>query len=235
MQLRNELSNIRWRSDNHYSAPVVVRVPIGGYLKGGGPYHSQSGTTMFTSIPGLRVVLPSTADDAAGLLRTAIQCEDPVMFLEPKHLYRQTHNKSLAPGPDYKVPFGKARTAQEGEDLTIITYGSTVQRSVQAAKRSDASVEIIDLRTLNPYDWDAIAESVKKTNKVMVVYEDTISWGYGTELATRIGDELFEYLDGPVKRVAAMDTFVAYNPTLEEVILPQVDEIAEEIEWLYSY
>ncbi|MFB6264060.1 MAG: thiamine pyrophosphate-dependent enzyme, partial [Bradymonadaceae bacterium] len=221
MQMRNEMSNMRWRSNNAFSAPLVVRVPIGGYLKGGGPYHSQSGVTLYSQTPGFRIVLPSTAQDANGLLRTAIRCEDPVIFLEPKHLYRQTHNQAPNPGPDYMVPFGKARLVQEGEDLTVITYGSTVQRSVKAADQTDASVEIIDLRSLDPIDWESIALSVKKTNKALVVYEDNQSWGYGTELATRIGDELFEYLDGPVKRVASKDSFVAYHPKLEEEILPQ--------------
>jgi len=235
MQLRNELSNIRWRSNNAFSAPAVVRVPIGGYLKGGGPYHSQSGTPLFTHTPGYHVVLPSTAADANGLLRTAIRCEDPVMFLEPKHLYRQTHNKDPAPGSDYMIPFGDARTVQEGSDLTVITYGSTVHRSARAAKQTDASVEIIDLRTLRPFDWETISYSVKKTNKVLVVYEDNLSWGYGTEIATKIGDELFEYLDGPVKRVASKDSFVAYHPKLEEEILPGVDDIREQIEWLNRY
>jgi 2-oxoisovalerate dehydrogenase E1 component len=236
MQLKNELSNMRWRSNNAFSAPVVVRVPIGGYLKGGAPYHSQSGAVLFTHIPGLRVVMPSTAADAAGLLRTAIRSEDPVMFLEHKHLYRQTYNKSLHPGDDYMVPFGKARTVQEGEELTIITYGATVERARRAAKQlPDTSVEIIDLRSLQPYDWDAIAESIKKTNKALVVYEDGKSWGYGTEIATRIADELFEYLDGPVRRVAAMDSFVAYHPDLEDKILPQIDDIKEGIEWLAAY
>ncbi|MFW6057408.1 MAG: alpha-ketoacid dehydrogenase subunit alpha/beta [Persicimonas sp.] len=236
MQLKNELSNMRWRSNNAFAAPAIVRVPIGGYLKGGAPYHSQSGAVLFTHIPGLRVVMPSNAADAAGLLRTAIRSEDPVMFLEHKHLYRQTYNKSLHPGDDYTIPFGKAKTVQEGEDLTVITYGATVERAKRAAKQyGKASVEILDLRSLQPYDWDAIARSVKKTNKALVVYEDGQSWGYGTEIATRIGDELFEYLDGPVKRVAAMDSFVAYHPDLEDRILPQIDDIAEAIEWLNNY
>jgi len=236
MQLRNELSNVRWRSNNAFSAPVVVRVPIGGYLGGGAPYHSQSGTTLFTQTPGLRVVMPSTAEDAAGMLRTAIRCDDPVMFLEHKHLYRQQHNKGNNPGDNYMIPFGKARTVQEGDDLTIITYGALVERARRAAKRFDnISVEIIDLRSLNPYDWDAISHSVKKNNKVIVGYEDNSSWGFGTEIATRISDELFEYLDGPIQRVASMDSFVAYHPDLEEEILPGIDDFAEKIEWLAKY
>ncbi len=234
MQMRNELANMRWRSDNHFDAPLVVRVPIGGYISGG-PYHSQSGVTLFSQTPGMRIVMPSTAADAAGLLRTAIRCDDPVLFLEPKHLYRQTYNRTDAPGPDYMIPFGDARTVQEGSDLTILTYGATVQRSVQAANRSEADVEIIDLRSLSPFDWETVSYSVKKTNKVMVVYEDNLQWGYGTEIATRIGDELFEYLDGPVQRVGAKDTFVGYHPNLEAATLPDSDDIGETIDWLHRY
>jgi 2-oxoisovalerate dehydrogenase E1 component len=229
MQIRDELANIRWRSGGEWSAPVVVRVPSGGYLKGGGPYHSQSGEVLFTHIPGLRVVMPSNALDANGLLRTAIRCDDPVIFLEHKHLYRQTHNKAPYPGKDYMVPFGKAATVREGGDLTVITYGATVIRSLQAAKRladsGGGDVEVLDLRTLAPYDWDAIAASVKRTHRALVVYEDCVSFGYGAEIAARIADELFAHLDAPVRRVAGKDSFVAYAPTLEDVILPQVDRI----------
>ncbi len=236
MQLKNELSNMRWRSAGDFSCPVVVRVPIGGYLKGGAPYHSQSGVSLFTHIPGLRVVMPSNAADANGLLRTAMRSDDPVMFLEPKHLYRQTYNKSANPGDDYMIPFGKAAIVQPGTDLTIVTYGSLVERSRRAANLNpDISVEIIDLRSLSPYDWDAISASVKKTNKVIIAYEDNISWGYGTEIATRIADELFEWLDGPVKRVAALDSFVAYHPDLEDRILPQIDDLSAAIQDLHSY
>lgn len=236
MQLKNELSNMRWRSNNHFSAPVVVRVPIGGYLKGGAPYHSQSGATLFTHIPGLRVVMPSNAVDANGLLRTAIRCEDPVMFLEHKHLYRQTYNKGFNPGPDYMIPFGKANVVREGTDLTVITYGALVERTMRALKLLDGiDVEVIDLRSLQPYDWDAISTSIKKTNKVLLAYEDNISWGYGTEIATRIADELFEWLDGPIRRVAALDSFVAYHPDLEDRILPQIEDLAAGIEDLHRY
>jgi len=232
-QLRSEVALMRWRSNNHFKCPMVIRVALGGYLKGGAIYHSQCSEVLFTHTPGMRVVFPSTAVDAIGLLRTAIRCDDPVMFLEHKHLYRQTHNKDPYPGPDFMIPFGKARVVREGNDITIITYGATVYRSAVAAKKvaeeQGIDTEIIDLRSLNPYDWESIANSVRKTGKVLVVYEDAESWGYGAEIAARIANELFEYLDGPVRRVAALDTFVAYNPDLEDAILPQVEDIAEAV------
>jgi 2-oxoisovalerate dehydrogenase E1 component len=239
MQIRNELSNLRWRSGNAFSCPVVVRVAAGGYIGGGAVYHSQSGAVLMTHNPGLRVVMPSNALDANGLLRTAIRCDDPVIFMEHKHLYRQTHNKGVYPGPDYMIPFGKAAVVQEGSYVTIVTYGATVYRSWQAAKafqeETGKSVEILDLRSLSPYDWDAITASVKKTSRAIVVYEDPISWGYGAEIAARISSELFSYLDAPVERVAATDTFVAYHPRVEDFILPQASHVRKALDKVSAF
>jgi 2-oxoisovalerate dehydrogenase E1 component len=238
MQLRDELATMRWRSNNAFKAPVVVRTTYGGYIRGA-VYHSQTGASLFTHCPGLRVVCPATALDASGLLRTAIRCDDPVIFLEHKHLYRQTYNKSPNPGPNFMIPFGKAKVVREGKDLTVVTYGATVQRALvaanQAAEEGGVDVEVIDLRCLSPWDKERVYESVKKTSRVIVAYEDSMSWGYGAEIVARIADDCFAWLDAPVKRIASTDTFVGYAPQLEDATLPQVETFRRAYEELMQY
>ena len=238
MQIRDELTMMRYRSGNTWKCPVVIRTPIGGYLRGGGPYHSQSGESIFAHCPGIRIAYPSSAVDAAGLLRTSIRCDDPVLFLEHKHLYRQTYNKGEYPGKDFMIPFGRASLRREGDDVLVVTWGALVQRTLLAAHQAEKDhigVAVLDLRTIVPYDWDAIAAHVKRVNRVVIAHEDQLMCGFGAELVARIAGELFEHLDAPVTRVGALNVPVAYYPDLEEAILPQSSDVLKAIRQTARY
>jgi 2-oxoisovalerate dehydrogenase E1 component len=224
-QIKSEAATVRWRSAGEWSCPLVLRVAVGGYLAGGAIWHSQSGVSIFAHVPGLVVVMPSRAADAVGLLRTALEGEDPVLFLEHKHLLRQRYTEGPFPAPAFRVPFGKGRVAQAGRDLTIATYGATVERSLQAARRSGASVEVIDLRSIMPWDKDLVSESLSRTGRLLVVSEDNLTCGFGAEVAAWAGEHCFGDLDAPVSRIGAADTHIPYEPTLERAALPQVEDI----------
>ncbi len=236
-QIKTEAATARWRSNGAFSVPMVLRVPIGGYLTGGAIWHSQCGESIFAHVPGLTIGFPSRARDAAGMLRAAFRAEDPIMFLEHKHLLRQPYTVDPFPPADYVVPFGNATIDQPGDRLTVVTYGATVERTRKAIASLDVggAVELVDLRWLIPWDHDLVASSVAKTGRTLVVHEDIVTCGFGAEVAAWIGEHCFPSLDAPVRRVAAIDTHVAYEPTLEAAVLPQVDDIATAIKSLLAY
>ncbi len=238
-QIKSEAATIRWRSNGAFHVPIVIRVPIGGYLQGGSIWHSQSGESIFAHVPGLLIAFPSRARDAVGLLRAAFRCEDPVLFLEHKHLLRQPYTRDAFPPAEYVVPFGRGAIRRPGRDLTVVTWGAMVQKSLDAATRVqnelDREVEVLDLRTLVPWDRDLVADSVRRTGRLLVVHEDVITCGFGAEVAAWAADELHRELRAPVRRVGALDTHVAYEPTLEDVILPQSADVAAAAASLLAY
>lgn len=237
MQIKNELSTFRYRSNNTWASPIVIRVAVGGYIHGG-LYHSQNIESIFAHIPGIYIAFPSNAADAKGLLKTACRINDPVLFLEHKGLYRQSFAMTPEPDDEYLIPFGKAKVVREGNDLTVITYGVCLWDSMLAAKKlqdEGYSIEVIDLRTIVPLDTGTIFNSVRKTNKAIVIHEDTLTGGFGGEIVSRISEFCFEYLDGPVKRIAAKDSHIPYSPALEDAILPNRARILRGIKELLEY
>ncbi len=237
MQIRNELATMRWRSFNFWKAPVVVRVPVGGYIHGG-LCHSQNIEGFFAHLPGIKIAYPSNAADAKGLLKAAIRGQDPVLFLEHKGLYRQSYAAAPEPDEDYLLPFGKAAVKREGSDLTIVTWGALVHKSLEAARlleKEGFQIEVIDIRTINPLDVETIVQSIKKTSKVLVAHEDTLFHGFGAEIAARIASEAFEFLDGPVRRLGGSDTPIPFSAVLEKAALPQTEDVVNAARELLEY
>lgn len=238
-QIRSEVAMLRYRSNGQYSAPVVIRVPVGGYLRGGAMYHSQTTETIFAKCPGLYVAYPSNAADAAGLLRTALRGEDPVMFFEHKHLYYQAYARAQDPGPDYMIPFGKAAIRRRGHDVTLVTWGALVHKSLEAAeqiqKEEGVDVEVIDLRTVVPLDMETVFDSVRRTGRCLVVHEESVFAGIGGEIVSEVGKHCFEWLDAPVHRYGSLNSWISYVPVLEDAVLPNTDGILAELKAISSY
>lgn len=237
MQFRDEMVMYRYRSNNLFEAPVVTRVAVGGFIHGG-LYHSQNIEGFFAHMPGLLIAYPSNAADAKGLLKTALRINDPVLFLEHKGLYRQSYATTKEPDADYLVPFGKAKIVNQGNDLTIVTYGAMVHESnfvIKKLEQEGYSIELIDIRTIAPLDFETIKNSVKKTGKVAVVHEDTLTAGFGAEISAQIAEHCFEFLDAPVKRVAALDAPIPFHPILENTVLPNRNRLYNELKSLLEY
>lgn len=238
-QIRSELATMRYRTAGQWAAPVIIRTPVGGYLRGGAIFHSQSPESIFAACPGIKIAYPSSAADAMGLLRAAVRMEDPILFMEHKHLYYQGYASSPDPGPDHIIPFGSAAVLREGSDATIITWGAMVNMSMQAAERvgreMGVDIEVIDIRTIVPLDSQTIKQSVRKTGRLLVVSEEIRTASFGAEIASQVVEDCFEWLDAPVRRVSAKDVWVAYNPTLEAAALPSQQEIEEQLKALMSY